>query len=175
MDLFFEPAADEHRRDTFHALEEPFDLLLAYESQTDEVLVTEETEPHNRVERGVVAQKHGPVGIVGKNDEVEPLAHVERRHVHVGVPAKLERDFTRVGARARDDAHDVVDDAHRVLDGFGDEALHLGGRGTFELRSDGDRRVSYLGEEVDRELTKPDDTEDDRGDEEHEDGDGAAR
>ena len=51
------------------------------------------------IERRVIAQQDGALRLVGKHDEVEPLADVERRHVHVGVPQPNSRVTSLVSER----------------------------------------------------------------------------
>ena len=85
---------------------------------------------------------------------VEPVADVERREVHVGVPGELQGHLAGVGARARDHPHHVVDHPDRVLDRPGDQALDLDRRGEKERSFSDDGDIAWqIFAGVDYELT----------------------
>ncbi len=171
LDLLLEAPGHEGRRHPVDALEQPLHLPLADQAQPHQLLVAGEPDPHHRVERGVVAQDDGTGRLVRQLEHVEPLAHVERGEVHLGAPGELEGDLAQVGAGAGAHGDDPVHDAHRVLDGAGEQGLDLGRGRSLELGADAERGVGDVGQQVDRQVAEGDHAEHDRGQREHDDRD----
>ena len=91
----------------------------------------------DRVVRRVESQDHRALGVLRKLDQVELLAHVHARDVHVGVPVELKDHLGLPRAGDRADAVEAPDHAHALFDRASEQRLDLFGRGVFVVGLDG--------------------------------------
>ena len=108
----------------------------------------EQREPHDGLARRVEAQQQRSLGLERQLQQVELLAHVDAREVHVRAPEELERHVGLAGARHRAHLAHVADDADRFLDRPRDEVLDLERRGARQLGADRERRVGEVRQQV---------------------------
>ena len=165
LDLLFETAADDNRRDTFEPLDPAAQILFRKQPQADQVAALAAGQPQadDRIERRVIPQQDRLLGVRRQPDLIEPLPNVQRREVHVRAPGKLERHLAGVRAGAGDHAVHTVHHTHRILDRARDQGLDLGRRRTLVLGPHGHRRVGDVRQQVDRQVPERDAAEHDRG------------
>jgi hypothetical protein len=167
---------------TFDRFEVGFQPVLGKASQRLEPLdavgagrgaFVHQREAHDRFARRVEAQQQGPLGFDRQLQQVELLADVDARDVHVRAPEELERHVRLARARNRTHLADVADDAHGLFDGPRDQRLEFQRRRAGQFRADRDGGIGEVGQQVQLEPRERHEAEQGDGDGEHHDGDAA--
>ncbi len=185
IDLVLETAADFHRSDAGRRFETFLEFVVGEPTQLFQfgfadlalafALRRSEREAHDRVGGRIEAQQDRLLRFERQLQDVELVANVEVRLVHVGAPGELENHVGLPGARHRVDLAQVLDHADRFLDRLRDQVFDLERRRTFVFGADRQRRVTQVGQQVDLESGQRDQAEQDESQRDHADGDASAR
>ncbi|MBV6417258.1 MAG: hypothetical protein CMLOHMNK_01904 [Steroidobacteraceae bacterium] len=181
--LVFEAAAHLDRRRSFGCLEGGFQAVVGEAAQRLQPLVArsagsgevDECEAQHGFGRRVEAQEQRPARVERQLQQVEALAHLDAREIHVGAPDELEHDIRLPGARNGAHTAHIADGAGRLFDRARDQVLDFERRRARQFGADRQRRVRQVGKQVDLEARQRDDTEQRHGDGRHRDRDAAAQ
>ena len=99
-------------------------------------MVAMQLHPEDRIAGGIEPQEDGTADLVGEFDEIELLADLHGRDVHVGVPVEFQDHLRLAGPRGRADAVQAAYHADRLLDRAGHERLDLLWRGVLVVGLD---------------------------------------
>ena len=169
-DLLLQTATHLHRSDSGDGLELAFDLLFGEVAQFAQTSRARgQPESQNGVERRVVAEDQGFVGVVRELSSVEAFADLAGLQREVGAPTKLEEDVGDSRSRDRGVVHQTGQHGDRFLDPLGDALLDIGRCGARILGAHRESRIRQIGKQADRQSaerdpTEHDDREDDHGD-----------
>ena len=189
LDLVLVAAADLDRRGAVDRLEVGLEAVVGEAAQAlqpldaaglagvrlRELVGVDEGVAHDRFGGRVETQQDRPARLERQLQQVDLLAHVDAREVHVRAPGELEDHVGLAGARDRAHRADVPDDADRLLDRAGDERLELERRGARQVRAHRQRRVGEVGQQVELQARQRDEAEQHDRDRHHQDGDAPAR
>ena len=178
VDLLLETASHPDRRHSLDRFEGALDLELGEPAQPAQTFLTfkldavaGKTEFEDRIEGRVEAQNQGSFGLVRKKDQIELLQGVLDGFGHLDTPVELEDHIGDTGAADGRDPAQPADHPERLFDRSTDVVLDLLGRGARVLGPDREGRVAELGHERHRQTEEGEETKNDRGQKDHDDGD----
>ena len=140
-----------------------------------ELVGVHERVAHDRFGRGIEAQQDRAARLERQLQQVDLLAHVDAREVHVRAPGELEDHVGLAGARHGPHGADIADDADGLLDRPRDERLEFQRSGARQVRAHRQRRVGEVGQQVQLQARQRHEAEQDDRDRHHQDRDAAPR
>ncbi len=112
------------------------------------VNLLEQCEAHHRLGRGIEAQQQRALRFERELQQVELLAHLDARQIHVRAPDELQGHVRLTGTRYGTHLADIANDPDRLFDRSCDQVLDLQGCSPDELRAHGERRIGEIGQEI---------------------------
>ena len=189
LDLVLVPAAHLDRGGAVHRLQvrlqpvvgeaaqalQPLDAAGFVRGGLRELVGVDEGVAHHRLGRRVEAQQDRAARLERQLEQVDLLAHVDAREVHVRAPGEFEDHVGLARARHGTYRAHVADDADGLLDRARDQRLELERGGAGQVGADREGRVGEVGQEVELQPRQRYEAEQDDRDGHHQDGDAPPR